>query len=97
MGVIQALRGGEERIGEHLVMKKDGSTFVVEAHRHIILRNGKIVRLTVIWNIIKLKRAKIIIRVIVMAEYNPSNQKVLMEMPRRSGYRADAVSDGHGN
>ena len=31
---------------------------------------------------------------ILVAEDNPSNQKVLVEMLKRLGYRADAVADG---
>jgi CheY-like chemotaxis protein len=31
---------------------------------------------------------------ILVAEDNPSNQKVLVEMLKRMGYRADAVADG---
>ncbi|MFB3765285.1 MAG: PAS domain S-box protein [Methanotrichaceae archaeon] len=32
---------------------------------------------------------------ILVAEDNPSNQRVLVEMLKRLGYRADAVADGH--
>jgi PAS domain S-box-containing protein len=55
---FQALRSSEERMGEFSALKKDRSTFAVEAHGRIIERDGKPVRVTVIRDITLRKRAE---------------------------------------
>ncbi len=59
---IQALRSSEERMGEFSALKKDGSTFAVEAHGRIIERDGKPVRVTVIRDITERKEAEMELR-----------------------------------
>ena len=55
---IQTLKSREERMGEYSALKKDGSTFTVEAHGRIIERDGKPVRVTVMRDITLRKRAE---------------------------------------
>jgi PAS domain S-box-containing protein len=55
---IQTLSSSEERMGEYSALKKDGSTFAVEAHGRIIEQDGKPVRVTVIRDITERKRAE---------------------------------------
>ena len=57
-----ALRSSEERMGEFSALKKDGSTFAVEAHGRIIERDGKPVRVTVIRDITERKKAEMELR-----------------------------------
>jgi PAS domain S-box-containing protein len=59
---FQALRSSEERMGEFSALKKDGSTFAVEAHGRIIERVGKPVRVTVIRDITERKKAELELR-----------------------------------
>ncbi len=55
---FEALRSNDERISEFSALKKDGSTFAVEAHGRIIERDGVPVRVTVIRDITERKRAE---------------------------------------
>jgi len=55
---LEALRSNDERIGEFSALKKDGSTFSVEAHGRIIKLDGFPVRVTVIRDITERKRAE---------------------------------------
>lgn len=55
---LEALNSDDERISEFSALKKDGSTFSVEAHGHIIERNGVPVRVTVIRDITERKKAE---------------------------------------
>ena len=49
-------------MGEFSALKKDGSTFAVEAHGRIIERDGKPVRVTVIRDITERKKAEMELR-----------------------------------
>lgn len=55
---FEALRRKEELVSEFSALKKDGSIFTVEAHGHIIERDGKPVRVTVIRDITERKQAE---------------------------------------